>query len=357
LERIKAAVIGMGRMGAEPSKRLEGKVPHGWLPISHVESILAIPSLELIGLCDNDTTRLTRLSKLYNVKNTYTDYTKLIGELKPSFLSIATRTKGRTDIIKYACENGVKILYFEKPICNSIAEARQALSVATERNVVVGYGVNRRYHAAYRKAREILRSGELGKVEHVSVEHQSSNLLWAHPHSVDIILFFIESCELDYVQGNCSFIDNYIPRNFMLIDNDPIINYAFFKFKNGITASISPVRGLNTRISCEKGILTICSDGTWIEINNIASTGYFTKGRIIEIEKTLSATINAFSELVEIKMGNSLIEKPITNEEIITGLIMLNGLVYSSFKGGVLVNAEDVPEEMVITGKMGNWYA
>ncbi len=357
MERLKAAVIGMGRMGAEPSIRLEGKAPSGWLPISHVESILKIPHLDLVGFCDSDTDRLARLSKHYNVMHTYTDYIKLIDDLKPEFLSIATRTKGRTDIIKYASENGVRILYFEKPLCNSIAEAKLTLAIATENNVVVGYGVNRRYHATYRKAREILRSGELGKIEHICVEHNSTNLLWAHPHSVDIILFFTESCELEYVQGNCTFIDDYIPDNYMVIDNDPLINHAFFKFKNGITASISPTRGLNTRITCEKGILTVYSDGTWLEINDIHGTGYINKGRIIEVDTTLSATVNAFSELLEIAKGNSKIEMPVTNNEIITGLIMLNGLTLSSFKGGIKVKPEDIPEEMVVTGKMGNWYA
>ncbi len=344
-------------MGAEPSSRLEGIAPNGWLPISHVESIFAIPKLELVGLCDNDEAKLIKFSKMYKVNHTYTDYKKLIDELKPQFLTIATRTRGRVDIIKYACENDVKILYFEKPICNSIAEGRKVLALTLEKNVLVGYGVNRRYHSAYRKAREILRSGELGKIEHISVEHNSTNLLWGHPHSVDIILFFIESVELEYVQGNCTYIDNYKPNNFMLIDNDPIINHGFFKFRNGITASISTTRGTNTRIACEKGILTVYSDGSWIEINDICETGYLNKGRIINIDTSSSATVNIFSELLEISSGNSLIEKPIKNEEIITGLIMLNGLIFSSLNGGIIINSEDVPEEMTVTGKMGSWYA
>ena len=71
----------------------------------------------------------------------------------------------------------------------------------------------------------------------------------------------------------------------------------------------------------------------------------------------MSATVNAFSELIEISSGNSIIEKPITNEEIIAGLIMLNGLTFSALNGGVMIKAEDVPEEMVVTGKMGSWYA
>ena len=47
MEKLKSAVIGLGRMGAEPSKRLEGKVPAGWLPISHAEAILSIERLKL----------------------------------------------------------------------------------------------------------------------------------------------------------------------------------------------------------------------------------------------------------------------------------------------------------------------
>ena len=40
MEKLKAAVIGLGKMGAEPSTRLKGKIPKGWLPISHLESVI-----------------------------------------------------------------------------------------------------------------------------------------------------------------------------------------------------------------------------------------------------------------------------------------------------------------------------
>jgi scyllo-inositol 2-dehydrogenase (NAD+) len=357
LERLKAAVIGLGRMGGEPSSRLAGKVPFGWLPISHVESILETPSLILSGICDTDMERVKRLSDYYSIEKAYTDYEKLILEIHPYFLSIATRTKGRTEIIKYGIDNGCKAVYFEKPICNTVLEAKEILGYAEKNNVVIGYGVNRRYHSSYRKAKEILSTGELGKIEHICVEHNSANLLWAHPHSVDLILYFADTCDLEYVQGNCSFINEYVPKNFMDIDNDPLINHAFFKFKNGISASINITRGLNTRITCEYGILTIYSDGSWIEINKLKQSGYLDKGEIVEINSNASATTTVFRELVEISQGLSFKKLPITNSEIITGLLMLNGVTFSSLNGGIKIEAQNIPDEMRVSGKMGVWYA
>lgn len=357
MEKLKAAVVGLGRMGGEPSSRLAGKVPNGWLPISHVESILETQSLILSAICDSDINRVKRLSEYYSIDNAYTEYEKLILDVRPYFLSIATRTKGRTEIIKFGIDNGCKTIYFEKPICNTVLEAKEILSYAEKNNVTIGYGVNRRYHAAYRKAKQILESGELGNIEHICVEHNSANLLWAHPHSVDLILYFANSCELEYIQGNCSFINDYVPQNFMDIDNDPLINNAFFKFKNGLSASINITKGLNTRITCEKGILTIYSDGSWIEINKLKDSGYLNKGEIIEVETKLSATTTAFIELIEMSKGSNLLKSPITNSEIITGLIMLNGVTYSSLHGGVKVDPQNVPDEMRVSGKMGIWYA
>lgn len=357
MEKLKAAVVGLGRMGGEPSTRLEGKVPNGWLPISHAEAILNTPNLKLEAICDNDHERIAKLSEYYSVKNIYNDYKKLIKEIKPYFLSIATRTQGRVDIIKFGVDNGCSVIYFEKPISNSILETKSILNYALSNNVVIGYGVNRRYHASYRKARDIIRSGELGKVEHICIEHNLANLLWAHPHSVDLILFFAESCDLEYIQGNCSYVNDYIPISPLEIDNDPIVNSAYFKFKNGITASISSARGLNTRISCEKGILTIYSDGDWIEVNTKKETGYLTRPQIIEVDTLQSATVTAFKELMDVSINKDFKKYPITDSEILTGMIMLHGIVYSSFKGCIQIKPTDVPEEMMITGKMGIWYA
>ena len=133
---MKAAVIGLGRMGAEPSKRLEDVLPDGWLPISHAEAMISTPGIELVALCDADAEKVERFKKHYSILNGYTDYKKMIDEIKPDFLSVATRTSVRKEIIEYAANNGVKAIYAEKPLCNSLTECDQILSLLEEKKVI-----------------------------------------------------------------------------------------------------------------------------------------------------------------------------------------------------------------------------
>lgn len=342
-------------MGAEPSIRLEGKIPAGWLPLSHAEAINLIPELELIALCDNDEERLSRLSAHYKVKKIFTSYTELIDEMQPEFLCIATRTKGRVDIIQHASQKGVKIIYFEKPISSSIQACSDTLTIAKKNKVIMGYGVNRRYHAQYRKAKEIINSGIIGELKEIIIEHGLSNLYWSHPHSVDLILFYANCTDLEYLQATCTFIDNYTPSRINFIDNDPLVENAFFQFKNGIKASINQAIGLNTTLICTNGMLTVYADGSWIEIHRSDKNGYLNKSEVIDSIPEKSATVVAFEELLRCSLEEGVM--PITPEEILAGMVMLNGMAYSSLSNGQRVFINDIPQEMIITGRNGNLYA
>lgn len=351
--KLKAAVIGLGRMGAEPSVRLKNILPDGWLPVSHAESILENKTIELVALCDNDEERLSRLGNYYGVKNLFTDAKTLIDEIKPDFLCVATRTIGRTDIIRYACENGVSIIYIEKPISRSIADCKSAINSCVKNKVLLGYGVNRRYHSTYRKAKSIVDSGLLGPLKEITIEHGSSTLFWSHPHSADLILFFSGDTEIEYIQGSCLFSEGYVPQDEMLIDDDPIIESAFLKFKNGVYATITQTGGLNVRLACEKGIVSVYGDGETLEIKS--GDSYFNHTENVELSYSDSATVTAFSELVNALQENTTV--PITPEEVLANMVILTGIVYSSNNNGKKISVSEIPEELTITGKSGNFYA
>lgn len=357
MSKTSAVVIGLGRMGAEPSQRLEGKIPAGWLPISHAEAIVSNPKLELVALCDVDEARRSRFAQLYNVEKTYANYQELLTEIKPGFVCIATRTEGRTDIIKSSIDNGAKAIYLEKPISRSIAEAQNIIEYAAQNKVLLGYGVNRRYHATYLRAKEIIDSGELGEIVEIIVEHDRAQLFWTHPHSVDIIQFFAATTDLDFVQATCEFSNGYLPTDNLLIDDDPTILNAFFRFNNGIQASITCGKGLNTRIACTKGVLTVLGDGYSIEINKESNIMpyYYTETRAEIVDAAQSATQNVISQLA---MGLETGEfNAITPAEIVGNMAMLSGIVYSHIMGGKRIQADQIPADMVITGKSGNFYA
>lgn len=352
MKKFKAAVIGLGRMGAEPSSRLEGKIPNGWLPISHVEAILSTPGLELVALCDQDEHKLERFKTLYKIENGYSDYKNLFDEIRPEFLSIATRTSIRKDIIINAVENGVRLIYAEKPLCNSVAECEDILALLKKHQIIIGYGVNRRYHYLYRKAKQLIYDGLIGDLKEIHVEHGYGNLLWSHPHSVDILLFFAATCEFQYVQGKCNFSSSYNAQD-LYIDDDPFIEHAFIKFCNGVQGVITSSGGTNVRLCGTKGNITIHGDGKFLEC--YYGTEYFYDRLVIDEEPGRSATETVFSELINAYYSDS--EVPISPEEILAGHLISTGIVQSSLNNGSLLKSVDISKNITVTGKLGDFYA
>ncbi|TAE82976.1 MAG: gfo/Idh/MocA family oxidoreductase [Bacteroidetes bacterium] len=349
---MKAAVIGLGRMGAEPSIRLQHIVPEGWLPISHTEAILNQKDLNLLAICDADEDKVTRFKNHYHIPIGYTDYKELLAKEKPEFLSIATRTSIRKDIIKAAVENGVRLIYAEKPLCNSVADCEEILALLKKHHVMMGYGVNRRYHYLYKKAKQLIHEGLIGDLKEIHVDHGYSNLLWTHPHAIDMLLFFAETHEFQYLQGKCNFSSPYTVQD-TLIDDDPYVEHAYIKFSNGVQGVITNSGGTNIRLCGTTGNITIHGDGKMIEC--YSGTGYFYDRLVINEEPNSSATETVIAELLNAYHSNSI--PPILPEEILAGHILSTGIVQSSLHNSSLLSPLDINKNMIVTGKLGNFYA
>ncbi|MCG2616069.1 Gfo/Idh/MocA family oxidoreductase [Terrimonas sp. NA20] len=354
---LRSAIIGLGRMGAQPSIRLEGKICAGWLPVSHAEAILSVPGLSLSAMCDNDEERRNTYSAYYNVKNIFADYEEMLGAIRPDILSIATRTDIRCDVIRKAVSAGVKGIYAEKPISRSVADCKDAISAIRSGNVKLVYGATRRAMDIYRKAKKICWSGELGDVQHISTEFGRAALLWTLPHATDLILFFSNSHVWKEVQGNCRINQASYKHDRDELDDDPIVNNAYFSFDNGISASMIPGDGLNVRIFCSKGILTVNGDGHHIEISREGNfPNYFHKSEIITVDPLLSGTQRIFTALKNAVVSDSEVSI-VTAEEILAGQELLFGIVQSFLAKGRIITPGELNENFVITGRSGDFYA
>jgi len=353
---MKAAVIGCGRMGAEPSARLNGCITAGWLPISHIESILSVDDIDAVALCDTNEELLKRRGKKYQINALYTNHEDLITRFQPDIITIATRTPQKNEIIKYACKNGVKGIYVEKPLTNSLNELKECFFYIKKYNVQLFYGVNRRYHSVYRAAKKLIMDGEIGEVTTIIVEHGFSQLLWAHPHSVDLILFFSETCDVDTVQAHLVEC-NASPSSDYLVDSDPFVESMFFKTRSGVSAYITNASGLNVRVMGKKGNLTVHADGAYIQLNqdNINTGGYFLDQKNMNIFSAQSATVTAIKELIAAVNTEQSIHPKLDVVEI--GMKMLLGGVWSHLSGNKTMLLSDIPPELIVTGKSGDLYA
>lgn len=353
---IKVAVIGCGRIGASPSSRWEGQVPAGWLPMSHTESLLSINQVEQLALCDSDQDRLKQASECYEIKKLYTDYRELIDKFKPDIITIATRTPLKVEIIEYACKHGVRGIYVEKPIANSMRQCNEVLSLVEKYKVKLAYGVNRRYHSVYRQAKELIDQNYIGDVFEIGVDHGKSQLLWTHPHVVDLVIYFTNQAKLQSIQSVLSSGSlNRISE--MVIDSDPVIENAFFKFESGVTANINKSDGLNVRISGSKGNMIIHGNGAYIQVNQKAteSSPYYLDQKTLSPIITQSATVTVLTELIDSVILD--LQSPISLAEVALGIKMLMGCVWSHLNEGKLIDPSQIPENLLVTGKYGELYA
>ena len=148
---IKAAVIGMGKMG-----------------ISHCAILNAHSDVDLVGVCDKSKFLRWGLSK-YSKLPLFDDYEKMIQEQKPDCVFIATPTSSHYSIAKYCLENNINI-FLEKPCTLKYHDTAELKDLAKEKNLLIQVGYHNRYIGTFQEVKRIVESDELGKIYHFSAE-------------------------------------------------------------------------------------------------------------------------------------------------------------------------------------------
>ena len=352
MEKLKSAVIGCGRMGAFTSAITKKYGPKCWLPNNHVESLKKVKSVTIEAICDTNSSLLKKAGDKYNIKNTYNNYEKLFDNHKIDLLCIATRTCDRYKIIQAGVKNGVKSFHLEKPLCNSMKQLKEIESLIYNNKICLSYGTLRRYLNIYQKAKNIADAGKFGKLLQIQVNFGESPLFWTHPHSVDTILFFSGKRKLKAVQSKLS---NIIFKNKNILESDPIIEQSMMYFDDGLVGTISKIPGMDVVLCCEKGVITVESNGGQIVIkHSVNDSPYFKKSKKnFDSCKTPQGTYSAISDLIT-NLNNKYYQK---HQFIFLGQKVLFGFVESHLNNGKLIDIEMVSDKITVLGKTGSFYA
>lgn len=114
---------------------------------------------------------------------------------------------------KAALEAG-KHVYVEKPLALDAAEAEELAALAKAKGKVLMVGHLLQYHPVYVKLREMVASGELGRIQHVYSNRLSlgkfrteENVLWSFaPHDISMILGLVgEEPDMVSAQGTVAY--------------------------------------------------------------------------------------------------------------------------------------------------------
>lgn len=123
--------------------------------------------VEFVGLCDINHKRVEAGRKLIGVEcPTFTKFDEMLDRTKPEVVMVTTVDSTHHIFIKRALERGVHVIT-EKPMVTEAADCRSVLDAEkkTGRNITVTF--NYRYAPKHEKIKQIISSGEIGKVTSV----------------------------------------------------------------------------------------------------------------------------------------------------------------------------------------------
>jgi predicted dehydrogenase len=147
-----------------------------------LSSALKVPGVELAGICDLYTGRLQNAKELHgNELFTTSNYKELLDRKDIDAVLICTTDVWHARIALDALAKG-KHVYCEKPMVYKIKEGHPVIAAAKKSGKVFQVGSQRVSSLGYAKAKELLASGEIGKLNMVNAvyDRQSSIGAWEY---------------------------------------------------------------------------------------------------------------------------------------------------------------------------------
>jgi predicted dehydrogenase len=156
-----AGTIGVGLVGY---KFMGKSHSNAYRQVAHFFPDLALRP-ELTALCGRDEAGVKAAAEQFGWKGYETDWKKLVSRSDIGLVDVSTPGDTHAPIAIAAAENG-KHVFCEKPLANTLAEAR-AMNEAVKKAGVVGMvNFNYRRVPAVQLARELITSGRLGRIYH-----------------------------------------------------------------------------------------------------------------------------------------------------------------------------------------------
>ncbi len=123
-----------------------------------------LDKVEIAGICDKDITRIEALAGRYGFSGytAYDDYEKAISECECDLVDICMPNFLHHDVAIRAL-NRRRDIICEKPLATTVAEAQDMVDTAHRLDKHIYYAEDWLFAPAFRKAREILESGKVGK--------------------------------------------------------------------------------------------------------------------------------------------------------------------------------------------------
>ncbi|WP_462251449.1 Gfo/Idh/MocA family protein [Ferruginibacter sp.] len=213
-----------------------GVIGTGHLGKFHLNNWAEIEGIQLIGFCDTDDANAKLVSEKYNLPR-YDDAEKLIDDC--DIVDIVAPTVFHFELCEAAIKKG-KHVFVEKPLANTMDEARELVKLAKEANIKFQVGHVERFNPAFLSLKEYNLQPMFIEVHRLAQFNPRgtdvSVILDLMIHDIDIILSLVKS-NVNYISAN----------GVAVMSDTPDIANVRIEFDNGCVANLT-----SSRISMKK---------------------------------------------------------------------------------------------------------
>ncbi len=144
-----------------------------------LHSLTASPHVKLVAVADVDLRNTAEIIKEFPGIKVYQDWRELLDKEKHlNSVNVSTPDHMHAPITMRAMQQGLNV-YTQKPLTQTLYEARQITRTARENNLVTQMGIQIHSHEIHRMVVATIQGNAIGKVKEV---HSWSGKLWGDPH-------------------------------------------------------------------------------------------------------------------------------------------------------------------------------
>lgn len=159
MSRHTVAVMGLG---------VRGKI--------HIHGLLGNPDyFQIVGLCDLKQEALDRTAEQYHLEDVpqFYDAEEMLKTVRPEIFVFVTYPDMRLNMIELAIRYGVKAVSFEKPMAESLQEAKQMTDLCHENGIKAVVCHQQKYLSQFQRMKQKVDEGVIGKITKIHVETQA----------------------------------------------------------------------------------------------------------------------------------------------------------------------------------------
>lgn len=186
-------------------------IGNGYWGRNLVRNFHALGVLECV--CDSNTSALDDARAKFGVK-TCSSFDDVLNDAGIDGVAIAAPAAQHYQLAK-ECMLAGKDVYVEKPLSLHVNQGEEIVAISEERNRILMVGHILQYHPAILKLKELLGSGELGRIQYIYSSRLNwgklrteENILWSFaPHDISAILYLLNEMPVSVTATGGSYIN------------------------------------------------------------------------------------------------------------------------------------------------------